>query len=134
MSFERSIGCSSHTPPYMRSKSHGPPVRMCSLSECGRYCVRTPTVVIPELVQLDSGKSTMRYLPAKGTAGLARFWERMLSRLPRPPARIIASACMAYPLGVGYGSTGASRISRSIVGLSRWRERRVVHVQNHLVF
>ena len=32
-----------------------------------------PTSKIPEFTQFDSGKSIMRYLPAKGTAGLARF-------------------------------------------------------------
>src|SRR3954447_7525482 len=43
-----------------------------------------------ELTQLLRAKSMMRYLPAKGTAGLARFSERILKRSPWPPARITA--------------------------------------------
>ena len=45
---------------------------MWSFSERGLYCVRTITSVMPELTQLLSVKSMMRYLPPKGTAGLAR--------------------------------------------------------------
>ena len=45
---------------------------------------------MPELMQLDSGKSTMRNLPPKGTAGLERQAVRCLRREPRPPARIRA--------------------------------------------
>ena len=36
--------------------------------------LRIPTVSIPEFTQLESGKSMIRYLPPKGTAGLASFW------------------------------------------------------------
>ena len=32
------------------------------------------TVSIPEFTQFESGKSMMRYLPPKGTAGFASFW------------------------------------------------------------
>ena len=59
-------------PPMLRSRSHGRPAPMWSLSESGAYCVRTKTLVMPELAQFDSVKSMMRYLPPKGTAGLAR--------------------------------------------------------------
>ena len=55
---------------------------MCSFKECGRYCVRIMTSEMPELTQLDSVKSMMRYLPAKGTAGLARFSVRTPRREP----------------------------------------------------
>jgi hypothetical protein len=41
---------------------------------------------MPELMQLDSGKSTIRNLPPKGTAGFDRHWVRLRRREPRPPA------------------------------------------------
>src|SRR6266496_290151 len=82
-----------------RSRSHGRPAPMCSFKEWGRYCVRIMTSTIPELTQLESVKSMMRYFPAKGTAGLARFWERRLKRSPWPPARMIASTLLiAQPI------------------------------------
>src|ERR1700737_2811552 len=46
---------------------------------------------MPEFTQLDSVKSMMRYLPANGTAGLARCADRTLSRSPCPPARMMAA-------------------------------------------
>ena len=63
---------------------------MWSLSERGLYCVRTITFVMSEFTQLDRVKSMMRYLPPNGTAGLARFCDRIESRSPSPPARITA--------------------------------------------
>jgi hypothetical protein len=44
----------------------------------------------PEFTQFESVKSMIRYFPANGTAGFARFSERRQSRLPTPPARIMA--------------------------------------------
>jgi hypothetical protein len=52
--------------------------------------VRIPTSKRPEFTQFEREKSMMRYFPPNGTAGLARFSERMHRRLPRPPARIMA--------------------------------------------
>src|SRR5438105_15663682 len=46
---------------------------------------------MPELTQFDSVKSMMRYFPAKGTAGLARWADSTLSRSPCPPARMTAA-------------------------------------------
>ena len=43
-----------------------------------------------EFTQLLSVKSIMRYLPAKGTAGLARFIVSGPRRRPSPPARMTA--------------------------------------------
>src|SRR5665811_575019 len=63
---------------------------MWSLSERGLYCVRTTTLSMSELTQLLSAKSMIRYLPPNGTAGLARFSERIERRAPSPPARITA--------------------------------------------
>ena len=52
--------------------------------------INTPTVSIPELMQLLSGKSIMRYLPPNATAGFATFAVRTPSLLPCPPASSIA--------------------------------------------
>src|SRR5262245_44269748 len=68
---------------------------MCSFREWGRYCVRIMTSEIPELTQLESVKSMIRYFPAKGTAGLARFSVRTPRREPSPPARMTARALTA---------------------------------------
>src|SRR2546430_7584342 len=58
---------------------------------------------MPELTQLLRVKSMMRYLPANGTAGLARFSERRLNRSPWPPARIIASTLLIVLLILSAG-------------------------------
>ena len=78
-------------PPTLRSRSQGRPAPMWSLSDSGAYCVRTMTLVRPELTQLESVKSMMRYLPPKGTAGLARTPDRSERRSPSPPARTTAN-------------------------------------------
>src|SRR6266487_483112 len=95
-------GCRMRTPPWLRSRSQGRPTPMWSLSECGRYCVSTATLYRPELTQLESVKSMMRYLPAKGTAGLARLDERTDSRSPCPPA--ITTATTLRMLSLSYGN------------------------------
>src|SRR5512134_592616 len=74
---------------------------MCSLSEWGRYCVSIMTSEIPEFTQFDRVKSMMRYLPAKGTAGFARFSVRTPSREPSPPARMTARALTGGVLARG---------------------------------
>src|SRR5215813_2908800 len=85
-------------PVKVRSRSQGRPDAMCSFKECGRYCVRIITSEIPELTQLDSVKSMIRYLPANGTAGLARFSVSTPRREPSPPARMTARALMELRL------------------------------------
>ena len=67
------------------------PFWMCRISEWALYWVSTPMRRMPELMQLESGKSMMRNLPPKGTAGLERQAVSCLSREPRPPARMSAS-------------------------------------------
>ena len=84
-------GCRMRMPPMLRSRSQGRPAPMWSFSESGAYCVRTMTFVMPELTQFESVKSMMRYLPPKGTAGLARTPERSDRRSPSPPARTTAN-------------------------------------------
>src|SRR5688572_1598408 len=54
-----------------------------------RYCTSTYTERIPELTKLDSTKSTMRYLPPKGTAGLPRSLVSGDKRSPFPPAMMM---------------------------------------------
>src|SRR5713101_6352789 len=46
---------------------------------------------MPELIKLLRTKSTMRYFPPKGTAGLARSLVSGYRRVPFPPARTIPS-------------------------------------------
>ncbi len=46
---------------------------------------------MPELMQLDMGKSMILNLPPKGTAGLARHSVSAFNRLPLPPAKIRAT-------------------------------------------
>src|SRR6266542_2436864 len=98
------------TPPEKpRSRSQGRPAPMCSFREWGRYCVRIMTSKTPELTQLESVKSMIRYFPAKGTAGLARFSVRTPRREPSPPARITARAL------TGRGLSGGARRLRPLV-------------------
>ena len=60
------------------------------LSLKGWYCVNTPTVSTPELIQLLSGKSIILYFPPNATAGFATFAVKTPSLLPCPPASSIA--------------------------------------------
>src|SRR5699024_5993254 len=71
---------------------------MYSFSFWGWYWVAMPTVSMRELTQLDSGNSTMRYLPPKDTVGFAVFCVSAYKREPRPPARIIATISFAITL------------------------------------
>src|ERR1041385_2237991 len=47
-----------------------------------------------ELMQLEIGMSTSRYLPASGTAGLARSFVSGNSRVPAPPPMITESTLL----------------------------------------
>ena len=64
------------------------PIPICVFSRSGWYCVSTPTVSIPELIQLLSGKSIILYFPPKATAGFATSAVNTPRRLPclRPEA------------------------------------------------
>src|SRR5690606_5926133 len=55
------------------------------------YWVSTKILLSPELMQLEIGTSTSRYLPARGTAGLARSLVSGKSRVPAPPPMMTAS-------------------------------------------
>ena len=54
---------------------------------CALYWVATAMRLMPELKAFESAKSTMRDLPPKETAGLARQAVSSIRRLPRPPAK-----------------------------------------------
>ena len=71
-----------------RRKFH--PRCMCRIRLWALYCVATASRRMPELIAFDSVKSTIRDLPAKYTAGLARRSVSSISRAPRPPARTYA--------------------------------------------
>src|SRR5690242_7133939 len=47
-------------------------------------------------MQLEIGISTRRYLPASGTAGLARSFVKGNSRVPWPPPMITASTLLLF--------------------------------------
>src|SRR4029453_16950962 len=101
-------GCSSFTPPWFRSRSHGRPSPMWSLSERGLYCVNTTTSWRSEFTQLDSVKSMMRYLPPNGTAGLAGSSDR-IDRGPAPPPRGRSALGRFRPTVRRPGSRGSCR-------------------------
>src|SRR6266403_1106842 len=63
---------------------------MCRWSEPLLNCVRRKIRRRSELRQLLIGMSTRRYLPASGTAGLARSFVKGNSRVPAPPPMMIA--------------------------------------------
>src|SRR6059058_1582904 len=62
---------------------------MCRCSDAELNWVRRYTRRRPELMQLEIGMSTRRYLPASGTAGLARSRISGNSRVPCPPPMIM---------------------------------------------
>src|SRR4029450_5833727 len=67
------------------------PIRICRLSDGDLYWVAMKMRRKPELMQLLSEKSMMRYGPPKYTAGFARSFVKGYSRSPTPPARTITS-------------------------------------------
>src|SRR5512137_2127531 len=69
------------------------PSRKCFCSEWDLYWVSTRTRRSPECRQLDKVKSMTRYLPPKGTAGLARSAVKGCKRDPLPPARRMVNVC-----------------------------------------
>src|SRR3954447_10464909 len=79
-------------------------LEMCRSRLCDLYWVSTTILRYRALTRLLSAKSTSRYTPPYGTAGLARSAVRGMSRLPSPPARTTAmtffGAAMAGPYGV----------------------------------
>src|SRR5699024_2634671 len=84
-----------------------------------------PTVSMRELTQLDSGKSTMRYLPPKDTAGFAVFCVSAYKREPRPPARIIATISFAITLFSPFASAPPSVRGENQLAGTRAASRRV---------
>src|SRR6266545_7928902 len=99
---------------------------MCSMSECGRYCVRIMMSKIPEFTQLESVKSMIRYLPANGTAGFARRSVSTPRRCPSPPARMTARVLTGAPCPrSGGGSSSAAIPHRFAIERFVYRRRPV---------
>ena len=74
------------------------------------YCVAIPMRLKPELRQFDRAKSMMRNFPPNGTAGFARHSVSAPRRVPRPPARTMAtvwraSCAMVERSGAARGSS-----------------------------
>jgi hypothetical protein len=91
------------------------PSRRCFISECDLYCGNTRTRRRPECKQFDKAKSTIRYRPPNGTAGLARSDVRGCSREPTPPAKTKVTVWSSIPL---------SRASDAAVASQRpWKAR-----------
>src|SRR2546429_9457961 len=67
---------------------------MCRCKEAELNWVSKYTRRIPELIQLEMGMSTNRYLPARGTAGLARSLVSGNKRVPCPPPMITESTLL----------------------------------------
>jgi len=63
---------------------------ICLFKDAELYCVSTNILLILELMQLEIGISTNRYLPAIGTAGLLLLRVNGYKRVPAPPPRITA--------------------------------------------
>src|SRR6266540_2580678 len=70
----------------------------------------------PELMQLLSAKSMMRYGPPKNTAGLARSFVRGYSRSPAPPA---STMTMASSTSAAMGDDYVNRFGASAMGVFR---------------
>src|SRR6478672_507396 len=96
---------------------------MCSIREWGRYCVRIMTSTMPELTQLEIVKSMIRYLPANGTAGLARLSVRTPRREPSPPARMTARVFMRDGLSRNRRSDCGAKSPSTLVELDVLRGR-----------
>src|SRR5687768_3458594 len=66
------------------------------------YWVRARMLNRRLLIQLDRAKSTIRYIPPNGTAGLARSRVSGSSRVPLPPAnRTVSTLSTIFLLGTG---------------------------------
>ena len=72
-------------------------MRMCRFKDSDLYCVAMKIRRSPELMQLLSVKSMMRYGPPKNTAGLARSLVKGYKRSPAPPASRMTSASSTTP-------------------------------------
>ena len=71
------------------------PFWICLCKESDKYCVRTEIWRMPELTQLLSVKSMIRYLPPKGTDALDRPLVKGCSLSPAPLPLLLS---LHYPL------------------------------------
>src|SRR5438874_6536053 len=92
------------------------PIRMWRLSESDLYCVAMKTRRSPELMQLLSAKSMMRYGPPKYTAGLARSFVSGNSRSPAPPASTMTMLSSTSAAMAGRSAPAEHDARRGAVG------------------
>src|SRR5579871_466227 len=96
---------------------------MCRCSDAELNCVSRYTRFRSELMQFEIGMSTMRYLPARGTAGLARSFVSGKSRVPAPPPMMTDSTRLE--LGDMRDVPGVEAMENSLVAtLSGFRRGR----------
>src|SRR6476469_2655651 len=74
------------------------PKRRCRVSDSDLYCSAMKILRSPELRQLLSVKSMIRYGPPKYTAGLERSFVSGDSRSPAPPASTIVTTSSSTAL------------------------------------
>src|ERR1017187_10044382 len=91
---------------------------MCRSRLRALYCVNTRIRRRSLLRQLESGKSTMRYRPPNGTAGLARSRVSGSRRVPLPPARINVRTFFTMPL------SSCESVNSILIGLSRVKKQK----------
>src|SRR3982750_4256141 len=83
---------------------------MCLFKEAELNCVNTSILFRLELMQLEIGISTRRYLPAIGTAGLLRLAVSGYSLDPAPPPNTIE---MTDLLSINGGLIGYKMLRQS---------------------
>src|SRR5215218_4733513 len=103
-------------PARKRSKTYDRAMWLFRLAEL--YCVNTKIRSRPELMQLEIGTSTRRYLPASGTAGLARSLVSGKSRVPAPPPRMTARTRFITDVSVTREERAAAADPRRSTGAS----------------
>src|SRR6185503_7010012 len=102
------------------------PMRMWRLSESDLYCVAMKIRRSPELMQLLSAKSMMRYGPPKYTAGLARSLVSGYSRSPAPPASTM-TRLSSRRVDIGRSAPAQHDARRRAVGADD-PQRKAVHL------
>src|SRR6185295_15459571 len=97
---------------------------MWRLSDAELNCVSTKIRITSELMQLEIGTSTRRYLPPSGTAGFDRSLVSGNRRLPAPPPRITASSRCLSAIGCARDLAGAGTDYRIVDWKNETEDRR----------
>src|SRR5215831_11727080 len=96
---------------------------MCRCNEAELNWVSRYTRRKPELMQLEIGMSTIRYLPASGTAGLARSLVSGNKRVPWPPP-IMTESTLLVLIDIRPVIKELVYRSETYSRLIRWRHQR----------